>query len=117
MSGMHHFSAVSMDVQELILTVSREIWTTEAHADSGRKSMNNQDNWNLNLNTMEKEQVIKELEELEKKFEQYEMECDREVDFAIKHLFASEEIALRYKMTAYHKCKRDLFFLIDRIKQ
>ena len=53
MSGMHHFSAVSMDVHELILTESREIWTTEAHADSGRKSMNNQDNWNLNLNNYE----------------------------------------------------------------
>lgn len=66
---------------------------------------------------MEKEQVIKELEELEKKFEQYEMDCDREVDFAMKHQFASEEIALRYKMSAYHKCRRDLFYLIDRIKQ
>lgn len=66
---------------------------------------------------MEKEQVIKGLEELEKQFEQYEMECDREIDFAIKHRFATEEIALRYKMEAYHKCKMELFFLIDRIKQ
>lgn len=66
---------------------------------------------------MEKEQVIKELEELEKKFEQYEMDCDREVDFAMKRQFASEEIALRYKMLAYHKCRSDLFYLIDRIKQ
>lgn len=64
---------------------------------------------------MEKEQVIKKLKELEKQFKQYEMECDREVDFAIKHRFASEEIALRYKMDAYHKCKMELSFLIDRI--
>lgn len=66
---------------------------------------------------MEKEKVIKELENLRLKFDSYGMQCYREIGFLQAHKFEMEEMALRYKIEAFHKCKMDVFLLIDELNK
>lgn len=60
------------------------------------------------------QETKKLLNELEKRFEDYENEVYKEIHFMREHNFKMEEEALRYKAEAYNRCKLDVFEILSK---
>lgn len=56
----------------------------------------------------------KSLNELKKRFEEYETKVYEEIAYMNKHGFKMESEALRYKADAYNRCKLDIFEFLNK---
>ena len=63
---------------------------------------------------MEQRETKKLLQELIKKFEDYEYKVYEEIAYMNKHGFNMEVEALRYKAEAYSRCKLDVFEVLNK---
>lgn len=60
------------------------------------------------------QETKKSLNELVKRFENYENQVYEEISYMNKHGFKMEVEALRYKAEAYNRCKLDVFEVLNK---
>ena len=60
------------------------------------------------------QETKKSLNELVKRFENYENQVYEEISYMNKHGFKMEVEALRYKAEAYNRCKLDIFEILNK---
>lgn len=60
------------------------------------------------------QETKKSLNELEKRFKEYETKVYEEIAYMNKHGFKMEVGALRYKADAYNRCRLDVFEVLNK---
>lgn len=65
---------------------------------------------------MNKNEFIKELEKLQKEFQDKETKCYENMAFMRQHKFNMEEEAIRYKAEAYNDAWLTVWHVIDKIQ-
>lgn len=62
------------------------------------------------------QEEIKILENLEKEIQEKEDYCFQQISFCKKHVFDMEAAALEYRRGAYHQCRLEIIYAIDKLK-